>query len=103
MLPGVTELTATGLAGAGGMKIGWAVAFPGERTRLDAAAAEGRKAATLMAGVLVMLFCAGILEGIGRQMIQDTVVRYAIAAATGVFWLVYLYRAPPGDGRGCPL
>jgi len=105
MIHGVTELTATVLAGAAGMKIGWAVAFPGDRTRLDAAAAEGRKAATLMAGVLVMLFCAGILEGIGRQMIQDTVVRYAIAATTGVFWLVYLYaprRAPKAmeGGRG---
>jgi uncharacterized membrane protein SpoIIM required for sporulation len=98
MIHGVTELSATVLAGAGGMKIGWAVAFPGERTRLDAAAFEGRKAATLMAGVLVMLFCAGILEGVGRQVIQDTTVRYAIAASSGLFWLVYLYaprRAPP--------
>ena len=97
MIHGVTELTATVLAGAGGMKIGWALAFPGERTRLDAAAAEGRKAATLMAGVLVMLFCAGLLEGIGRQLIQSTAIRYAIAAGTGLVWMVYLYaprRAP---------
>jgi len=101
MIHGVTELSATVLAGAGGMKMGWAVAFPGDRTRLDAAAAEGRKAATLMAGVLVMLFCAGILEGIGRQVIQDTVVRYTIAGVSGVFWLVYLYAprrdAPPTE------
>ena len=99
MIHGVTEFSAIFLAGAGGMRIGWAVAFPGGRTRLDAAAAEGRKAATLMAGVLVMLFCAGMLEGIGRQLIQDTVVRYAIAASTGVFWLVYLYapRRPRPD------
>jgi len=97
LIHGVTELGATVLAGAGGMKMGWAVAFPGDRTRLDAAAAEGRKAATLMAGVLVMLFCAGILEGVGRQLIQDTLVRYAIAGTSGVFWLIYLYapRRPP--------
>ena len=105
LIHGVTELSATLLAGAGGMKMGWAVAFPGDRTRLDAAAAEGRKAATLMAGVLVMLFCAGIMEGIGRQMIQDTTIRYAIAASTGVFWLVYLYaprraRPTPENARG---
>ena len=102
MIHGVTELSAITLAGAGGLKMGWAVAFPGARTRLDAAAAEGRKAATLMGGVLVMLFCAGALEGIGRQLIEDTAVRYAIAAATGLFWLVYLYapRRPRPDLGG---
>jgi len=88
---GVTELYATVLAGAAGMRIGWSLAFPGERTRLDAAAAAGRTSATLMAGVLVMLCCAGGLEGIGRQLIQVTEIRYAIAAASGVIWLTYLY------------
>jgi len=98
LIHGVTELTATVLAGAAGMRIGWALAFPGERSRLDAAAAEGRKAATLMVGVLLMLVCAGLLEGIGRQMIQDTWIRYTIAATTAVLWTAYLYtprgRAP---------
>ncbi len=37
MIHGVTELFAVTLAGAAGFSIGWAVAFPGERTRLDAA------------------------------------------------------------------
>jgi len=88
---GVTELFAIMLAGGGGMRIGWALAFPGRRTRLAAAAEEGRRAATLMAGVVVMLLCAGLLEGIGRQVIQVTWIRYAIAASTGVAWLSYLY------------
>jgi uncharacterized membrane protein SpoIIM required for sporulation len=88
---GVTELFATILAGAAGFKIGWAVAFPGERTRLDSASRAGREAAVLMAGVVVMLFCAGILEGVGRQLILITWIRYAIAASTGLFWLTYLY------------
>jgi hypothetical protein len=50
----------------------------------------------LMGGVLVMLFCAGILEGVGRQLIQVTWIRYAIAVTSGVIWLTYLYapRAP---------
>jgi uncharacterized membrane protein SpoIIM required for sporulation len=91
LIHGVTELSATILAGAAGMKIGWSIAFPGDKTRLDAAAAEGRKAATLMAGVLVMLICAGLLEGFGRQLIQQTEVRYMIAAGSAVLWAVYLY------------
>jgi uncharacterized membrane protein SpoIIM required for sporulation len=88
---GVTELGAIMLAGGAGMRIGWALAFPGRRARLTAAAEEGRRAATLMAGVVVMLLFAGLLEGIGRQLIQVTAIRYAIAIGSGVIWLTYLY------------
>lgn len=88
---GVTELFAITLAGAAGFRIGWATAFPGEKARLDAAAAAGRPAGALMGGVLVMLVCAGLLEGLGRQLIQDDVMRYAIAGATAVLWPLYLY------------
>jgi uncharacterized membrane protein SpoIIM required for sporulation len=91
MIHGVTELFAITLAGAAGFSIGWAVAFPGPRTRLDAAAHAGRRAALVMAGVVVMLFCAGLLEGFARQLIRDDLVRYGVAAASGVFWLTYFY------------
>ena len=90
LIHGVTELLAVALAGAAGLHIGRAVAFPGQRTRLDAAAEAGRQAARVMVGVILMLFIAGILEGVGRQMIISTPVRYSIAAGTGLFWLVYL-------------
>ena len=100
LIHGVTELTATVLAGAAGMRIGWSLAFPGDRSRLEAAAFAGRQSATLMAGVFVMLFCAGILEGVGRQMIQDTTLRYAIAAASAVVWFVYLYSGRGGARAG---
>ncbi len=98
MIHGVTELFATMLAGAAGFRLGWALAFPGERTRIEAVGAAGRQAAVLMGGVLCMLFCAGLLEGVGRQLIQSTPIRYAIAVTTGVIWLAYLY-APRGATR----
>lgn len=91
MIHGTTELFAIVLAGAAGFSIGWAVAFPGERSRVDAAAEAGRRAATAMAGVVVMLFVAGLLEGFGRQMIQDDVARYAVAWTVLVGWLAYFY------------
>ncbi len=55
-----------------------------------------------MAGVLVMLFCAGILEGVGRQLIQSTEIRYAIGAVSGVVWLTFLYlpRRAVGSATG---
>ena len=91
MIHGTTELFAVVLAGAAGFSIGWAVAFPGERSRVDAAAAAGRRAATAMAGVVVMLLVAGLLEGFGRQLIEDTAARYAIAVAMLAAWLAYFY------------
>jgi uncharacterized membrane protein SpoIIM required for sporulation len=90
---GVTEMFATTLACAAGFHIGWATAFPGAVSRMDAAAAAGRRAAVLMGGVLVMLFCAGLLEGLGRQLIQNDLARYAIGGVTAVLWPAYLYGA----------
>ncbi len=40
-----------------------------------------------MCGVVVMLLVAGILEGIGRQTIQDDSTRYAIGLAMLGGWL----------------
>jgi uncharacterized membrane protein SpoIIM required for sporulation len=91
MIHGVTELFAVTLAGAAGFSIGWAVAFPGERTRVDAAADVGRRGATVMAGVVVMLFVAGLLEGFARQLIQNDAVRLSIAAVSALAWGVYFY------------
>jgi len=91
LIHGVTELFAVILACAAGFHIGWATAFPGALARLDAAAAAGRRAGTLMGGVLVMLVIAGLLEGLGRQLIQDDIARYAIAAVTAVLWPAYYY------------
>lgn len=91
LIHGVTELFAVILAGAAGLKIGWAVAFPGDRDRLDAAAEAGRTAATVMGGVVVMLFVAGLLEGFGRQLIESTPIRYGVAATTALIWGLYFY------------
>jgi uncharacterized membrane protein SpoIIM required for sporulation len=88
---GVTELLATILAGAAGFRIGWAVLFPGARSRLDAVATAGRTAGTAMAGVVVMLVIAGVLEGVGRQLILNDLARWAIAAVSLVIWLAYFY------------
>lgn len=91
MIHGSTELFAIVLAGASGFSIGWAVTFPGARTRVDAAAEAGRRAATVMAGVVVMLFVAGLLEGFARQLVQSDLARYAIAGTILAGWLGYFY------------
>jgi uncharacterized membrane protein SpoIIM required for sporulation len=101
MIHGATELFAATLAGAAGLRIGWSLAMPGERSRLDAVAEAGRTGGTVMGGVIVMLMIAGLLEGFGRQLITSTVVRYSIAVVSLAIWLAYFYlpRKEPGDGR----
>ncbi|MFO1012410.1 MAG: stage II sporulation protein M [Caulobacteraceae bacterium] len=88
---GVTEIFACTLAGAAGFHIGWAMAFPGDRPRTEALAQAGRTAGTLMAGVVLMLLCAGLLEGLGRQLVQNDIARYAIGWGIGLLWVIYFY------------
>lgn len=95
---GVTELFAVTLAGAAGFAIGWAAAFPGRASRTEAIAAAGRRAATVMVGVVIMLFVAGLLEGFARQLIQVTWIRYAVAATSAVIWGAYFYVRRPEPG-----
>ena len=93
MIHGVTELFAVTLASAAGLHLGWTLVFPGEATRVDAMAAAGKRAGAVMFGVIVMLFVAGALEGVARQLVTNDIARYAIAVASGVLWLIYFYGA----------
>lgn len=95
---GVTELFAITLAGAAGFRIGWALAFPGELSRLDSLRDAGKDATLVMIGVVVMLLVAGLLEGFARQLIGSTVLRYTVAATTGVCWFAYFYLPARNDG-----
>jgi uncharacterized membrane protein SpoIIM required for sporulation len=91
IIHGSTEIFAIVLAGAAGFRIGWSVVFPGEESRLAAATIAGRGAAMVMAGVVVMLFVAGLLEGIGRQVITSDLARYAIGLSMLFLWFLYFY------------
>jgi uncharacterized membrane protein SpoIIM required for sporulation len=88
---GTTELFAIILSGAAGLRMGWSLAFPGARTRLEAAKAAGVLGARVMTGVVVMLAVAGMLEGFGRQLIQNDLARAAIGATVLLLWLAYFY------------
>jgi uncharacterized membrane protein SpoIIM required for sporulation len=97
---GTTELFAINIAGAAGMRIGTAIAFPGRRSRTESAVVAGRSAALAMAGTVVMLAVAGLLEGIGRQTVVDDSSRYLIGTAMLAGWLVYFYM--PRRRRDAP-
>jgi uncharacterized membrane protein SpoIIM required for sporulation len=88
---GTTEIFAICIAAAAGMRIGLAIAFPGRESRTDAAVRAGRSAALAMAGTVIMLAVAGLLEGVGRQTILDDATRYAIGISMLAGWCLYFY------------
>ncbi len=97
---GTTELFAILLAGGSGLHVGRSMAFPGDQSLLDAAAAAGQRAAVVMAGVVLMLLIAGLLEGFARQLIDNTEARLALGGAMLTFWLGYFFvfrRVPAGS------
>ena len=98
MIHGTTELFAIIIAGAAGFRIGTAIAFPGRQTRSDSAVQAGRTGATAMGGAVVMLAIAGLLEGIGRQIVLDDLSRYGIGLTMLLAWLLYFYLPRSRNG-----
>ena len=88
---GTTELFAILLAGAAGLHVGRSMAFPGERSVLVAVREAGCRAAQVMAGVVLMLVLAAILEGFARQLIDNTPGRFALGGFMLAFWLAYFF------------
>lgn len=93
IIHGSTELFAIAIAGAAGLRIGWSMVFPGEQSRLIAGSQAGKTAGLAMVGVILMLLVAGLLEGLGRQLITSDAVRYGIGVTVLGAWLTYFYVA----------
>lgn len=93
---GVTEIGAIVIAAAAGLALGRGVLFPGALTRADALVERGRVASRVALGAVLMLFVAGILEGIFRQAVNDTGARYAIACVSAAVWGAWILLC----GRG---
>jgi uncharacterized membrane protein SpoIIM required for sporulation len=90
---GVTELSAICIACGGGIQLGAAILFPGDRTRREALQLAGRDAVKLALVAAVMLVVAAILEGFFRQMVQDMSARYALGWGIGALWLAWAVLA----------
>ncbi|MCB9896395.1 MAG: stage II sporulation protein M [Planctomycetes bacterium] len=86
---GVTELFAIVLCGAGGLLIAQDVLFPGRHTRLANLRVAGRRAGVLLGGALAMLFVAGLVEGIFRQVVTSMPVRFVVADGFVLGWILY--------------
>jgi uncharacterized membrane protein SpoIIM required for sporulation len=94
---GTTELFGILLSGAAGLHIGRAMAFPGNRPVLDAAAEAGRRSALVMVGVVIMMIIAAILEAFPRQLVEGTTNRFIIGGSMLTFWLSYFFLYRPRE------
>jgi len=84
---GLLELSAVVVAGAAGLRIGWTVIDPGDRTRIAALSEEGRRAGTVLMGLVVAFLMAATIEGFVTGRPWSAAVRVGIGA-TGflLFW-----------------
>lgn len=98
LLPhGVPEIGAVILCGAAGLHLGKSMLLPGRRTVRDSLAHAGRKCALVVAGAVVLFGIAGLVEGIFRQAVTDTTVRYTVFVFNLTWFLAWLFLA--GRGR----
>lgn len=89
IIHGSTELLAIALCGGAGLAIADGLLFPGQKTRLQSLAEKGRLAGLVVLGAVLMLAVAGVLEGIGRQVITDDSMRYLIGIGMLLMWTLY--------------
>jgi uncharacterized membrane protein SpoIIM required for sporulation len=90
---GPTEFTALILSAAAGLKLAGAILFAGREPRLVRLAREGRDAAVVMMGAVLLFLLAGLLEGLGRQLVVDTALRYAVGWTIFVAIVAYFCLA----------
>lgn len=86
---GLLELTSVAIAGAAGMRLGWALIDPGDRTRRDAIAEEGRQAIVLVLSTVFTLAVSGTIEGFVTGSALSTPVRVGIGVGVEVCFLAY--------------
>jgi len=93
---GLLELTAIVIAGGTGLVLGWTVIVPGDRTRADALADEGRRAIVVVIGLVLVFLAAALIEGFVTGAPLSTPIRVGIGAAVWVAFMLYIW----GYGRG---
>ncbi len=98
---GLLEITAIVVAGGAGMKMGWALVAPGDRTRANALADEAQKAASIIIGLVIVFVIAGLIEGFVTPSPLDTWARVSIGvAAFAAFWAYVIAFGPAAAALG---
>jgi uncharacterized membrane protein SpoIIM required for sporulation len=92
LLPhGILELTAVFVAGGVGLKLFWSWVEPGELTRAQSLAREGRTAGSVALGLVAVLFCSGMIEAFVTPSGLPTWARVGIGVLAEAVFLTYVF------------
>lgn len=98
---GAFELTAIALAGAAGLKLGWALIAPGRLTRSEALRHAARQSVLLICGVMLFLLIAAFIEAYWSSRTGVTPqTKYLVGA--GLWLCVATYLLFAGRTRHAP-
>ncbi len=92
---GLLELTAVFVAAGVGLRLFWSWVAPGDRSRSQTLAAEGRAAGGVAMGLVVVLLVSGIIEAFVTPSGLPTWGRVAIGVIAEIAFLAYVF----GPGR----
>jgi uncharacterized membrane protein SpoIIM required for sporulation len=88
---GMLELTAVFVAAGVGLRLFWSWVEPGHRTRTQSLAQEGRTAAAVSLGLVMVLLVSGVIEAFVTPSGLPTWARIAIGAVAETGFLVYVF------------
>ena len=88
---GLLELTAVFVAAGVGLRLFWSWVSPGDRSRGQSLASEGRSAGGVAMGLVVVLLVSGIIEAFVTPSGLPTWARIGIGAVAEVGFLGYVY------------
>ena len=87
---GLLELSAIVIAGGAGLVLGWTIIAPGDRTRADALADEGRRSIVVVMGLVLVFLAAALIEGFVTGSPLSTPARVGIGTATWLAFTLYV-------------
>jgi len=96
---GLLELTSVVLAGAAGLRLGWALVQPGDYPRSVALSRAGPQAITLVLGTVLTLAVAGTIEGFVTGSALPTTVRVGIGVVVELTFLSWVLLCGPTASR----
>jgi hypothetical protein len=98
---GLLELTAVVIAGGAGLRLGWSIISPGDRSRSAAIADEGRRSVTIVLGLILVFGVAALIEAFVTPSPLDTSARVAVGVVAWLAFLAYIVsKGPAAVARG---
>ena len=93
---GVLELSCIVVAGAAGLRLGWAIVDPGRMARVEALVNEARRSIEIVLGTAPWLVLAGLIEGfVSRGGVAAGPVAVVGLALGGLYWALVAWRGRP--------